>query len=116
MLTNRSPAARATSQNHSGLPGMRVERTGEPLPGKNLNSRQVAAHMRALSNPEGGDPRKLVDRLRQAGYEIVYLDGKDAKSKAFRTAADAKKWARRLRDTTPPQKQSSYRSGGVEIR
>ena len=97
----------------SGLSTLRLERKRKARPGQALTPRQVAAEMRKLADPDGGDPGKILARLRNAGFELTYVQGHDPVSKAFRTAAQAKRWARSLRKPNPTPSRRP-RAGQVE--
>ena len=65
----------------------------------------------ALADPNGGDPTKILTRLHAAGFELTYIHGADPVGKAFRSLAQAKKWARSLRKSNPiPPRRPSRRA------
>jgi hypothetical protein len=105
----------------SALPLFRFERQRAAKPGNGLTSQQAAALMRALADPTGPEPDKILAKLRDAGYALEYVRGKDPASKAFATAEEAKRWARGLRDSDDEKprrwrRPSISRSQHLEIR
>jgi hypothetical protein len=65
--------------------------------------------MRMLGDPNGGDADEILQRLREAGFELEYIRDRDPASKAFATAEAARRWARGLRDGNDDEKPRRWR-------